>query len=73
MSPGRHTIRSIMARRLRQLRSAALREVIARPEIQNHLELLRNYLNREFWKQSRINEVAALWASVNWPGLLAPG
>lgn len=62
-----------MARRLRQLRSAALREVIARPEIQNHLELLRNYLNREFWKQSRINEVAALWASVNWPGLLAPG
>ena len=44
----------------------------ASPEIQNHLELLRNYLNREFEKQSRINEVAALWASVNWPGLLAP-
>jgi squalene-hopene/tetraprenyl-beta-curcumene cyclase len=44
----------------------------ADPTIQSRLGLLRNYLNREFDRQSPINQVVALWASVNWSGLLAP-
>lgn len=42
----------------------------SRPEIREHLESLRQYLNREFPKQSPINDVVLLWASVRWPGLL---
>ncbi|MGD0697023.1 MAG: hypothetical protein ABSB82_19570 [Terriglobia bacterium] len=42
------------------------------PAIQNHLELLRDYLNREFAAQTTINHEVLLWASARWPGLLAP-
>jgi squalene-hopene/tetraprenyl-beta-curcumene cyclase len=42
------------------------------PGIQNNLKLLRDYLNREETKQSPINQVVLLWASVKWSGLLAP-
>jgi squalene-hopene/tetraprenyl-beta-curcumene cyclase len=44
----------------------------ARLEIQNHIEMLREYLNRERAAQTTINRVALLWASVKLPGLLAP-
>jgi hypothetical protein len=40
------------------------------PEIRGRIEWLRQYLNREFAKQSPINQVVVLWASVNWPDLL---
>lgn len=40
------------------------------PEIQNRLQLLSDYLNREFAKQSPLNQAVVLWASVHWPGLL---
>lgn len=40
------------------------------PDIQPKLSLLRDYLNREFEKQSTINHVALLWASVRVPGLI---
>ena len=42
------------------------------PRIQKHLSLLRDYLNREYPRQSSINHVVLLWASVNWPGLIQP-
>jgi len=44
----------------------------ATPEIQNHLVLLREYLRREYAKQSPINRVVVLWASAKLPGLLLP-
>ena len=42
-----------------------------RPEIQNHLSMLREYLNREYAAQTTVNRVALLWASLRVPGLLA--
>jgi squalene-hopene/tetraprenyl-beta-curcumene cyclase len=39
----------------------------ARPEIQNHIEMLREYLNRERAAQTTINRVALLWASAKLP------
>jgi len=44
----------------------------ARPEIQNHLNMLRDYLNRECVAQTAINRVTLLWASAKVPGLLEP-
>src|SRR5947209_17996320 len=44
----------------------------ARPEIQNSLKLLREYLNRESAAQTTINRVVLLWASAKVPGLLEP-
>jgi squalene-hopene/tetraprenyl-beta-curcumene cyclase len=44
----------------------------ARPEIQNNVKMLREYLNRKCAAQTTINRVALLWASVKLPGLLAP-
>lgn len=43
---------------------------LARPEIQNRLKLLREYLNRESATQTTINRVVLLWASAKLPGLL---
>lgn len=43
-----------------------------RPEIQDHLELLREYLLREYPNQSVINRAVLLWASAKVPGLLEP-
>lgn len=42
------------------------------PDIRRNLELLAGYLNREYPKQSPINQVILLWASGNWPGLITP-
>jgi squalene-hopene/tetraprenyl-beta-curcumene cyclase len=42
----------------------------ATPEVQGRLQQLREYLNREFAKQSPVNQAVVLWASGNWPGLL---
>jgi squalene-hopene/tetraprenyl-beta-curcumene cyclase len=44
----------------------------ATPEIQANLKLLRDYLDREYARQSPINQVVLLWASAKLPGLLAP-
>jgi len=44
----------------------------ARPEIQNNVKILREYLSRECAAQTTINRVALLWASAKLPGLLAP-
>jgi squalene-hopene/tetraprenyl-beta-curcumene cyclase len=44
----------------------------ARPEIQNNLKMLRDYLNRECAAQTTINRVVLLWASAKVPGLLDP-
>ena len=44
----------------------------ARPEIQNNVKMLREYVNRECAAQTTINRVALLWASAKLPGLLAP-
>ena len=44
----------------------------ARPEIQNNVKMLREYVNRECASQTTINRVALLWASAKLPGLLAP-
>ncbi len=44
----------------------------ARPEIQNNLKMLREYLNRECTAQTAINRVVLLWASAKVPGLLEP-
>ena len=40
------------------------------PKIQNNLQLLREYMDREYAAQSTINRVAVLWASVKLPGLI---
>ena len=42
------------------------------PEIQTHLNLLREYLRRQSATQSTINRVFLLWASTKLPGLLDP-
>ena len=42
----------------------------ARPEIQKHLKMLREYLNREAAAQTLINRAVLLWASAKLPGLL---
>lgn len=42
------------------------------PEIQKQLTSLRDYLNREFDKQSTINHADLLWAAARLPGLIAP-
>jgi squalene-hopene/tetraprenyl-beta-curcumene cyclase len=42
------------------------------PEIQTNLELLREYLDREYATQSLADRVVLLWASTRLPGLLAP-
>ena len=44
----------------------------ARPEIQNNLKMLREYLNRESAAQTSINRAVLLWASAKLPGLLDP-
>jgi squalene-hopene/tetraprenyl-beta-curcumene cyclase len=43
------------------------------PQLQNNIKLLRDYLRREYPKQSLINRVALLWASTKMPGLIEPG
>ena len=43
-----------------------------KPEIQNNLNRLREYLNRERAAQTAINRAALLWASAKFPGLLEP-
>jgi squalene-hopene/tetraprenyl-beta-curcumene cyclase len=47
-------------------------DYLARPEIQNNLKMLREYLNRESAAQPAINRVVLLWASAKVPGLLQP-
>jgi len=42
------------------------------PENQHHLAMLRDYLNREYMKQSTLNRVSLLSASARWPDLLPP-
>jgi len=42
------------------------------PDIQTHLQLLQDYLNRESSLQSPLNRVFLLWASTKLPGLLQP-
>jgi len=42
------------------------------PEIQNNLKLLRDYLARNYSRQSLLNHVLLLWASTKLPGLLEP-
>src|SRR6266568_4649003 len=44
----------------------------ARPEIQNSLKMLGEYLNRECAAQTTINRAVLLWASAKVPGLLEP-
>ena len=44
----------------------------ALPEVQDHLNLLRAYLVREFPTQSLLNKTYALWASTKLPKLLEP-
>jgi len=44
----------------------------SRPEIQNNLKMLREYLNRQGAAQTPINRVVLLWASAKLPGLLQP-
>lgn len=43
------------------------------PEIQHNLEMLRDYLDREYAKQSTLNRVGLLLASIRWPDLLPLG
>jgi squalene-hopene/tetraprenyl-beta-curcumene cyclase len=42
----------------------------ASPDIQEHLKLLREYLQKGSDKQHLLNRVMLLWASSTWPGLL---
>lgn len=42
----------------------------ARPEIQDNVKMLREYLNRERAAQTAINRVDLLWASAKIPGLI---
>jgi squalene-hopene/tetraprenyl-beta-curcumene cyclase len=44
----------------------------AKPEIQNNLKLLREYLNQHCTAQTTINRAVLLWASAKVPGLLEP-
>jgi squalene-hopene/tetraprenyl-beta-curcumene cyclase len=41
-------------------------------EIRNNLEMLQQYLRRQYATQSTINRVGLLWASTELPGLLEP-
>lgn len=41
------------------------------PEIQSNLDLLRQYLNREYSRQTLLNQVSLLWASAKIPGILS--
>ncbi|MGH9741127.1 MAG: hypothetical protein ACRD51_02120, partial [Candidatus Acidiferrum sp.] len=43
-----------------------------RPKIQNNLQMLRQYLNRESTSQPLMNRAVLLWASAKLPGLLSP-
>ena len=43
-----------------------------RPEIQNNIEMMRDYLNHESAAQPTFNRAALLWASARLPGLLKP-
>ena len=42
------------------------------PKIQKNLNLLRDYLARDYSRQSLLNHVLLLWASTKLPGLLRP-
>ena len=44
----------------------------ARPQIQNNLTMLREYLNRESAAQTLSNRAVLLWASAKVPGLIKP-
>jgi len=44
----------------------------ARPEIQNNLKMLREYLNRESPAQTAGNRAVLLWASAKFPGIVEP-
>jgi squalene-hopene/tetraprenyl-beta-curcumene cyclase len=44
----------------------------AKPEIQNNLKMLREYLNRAYAAQTLSNRAVLLWASAKLPGLLEP-
>ena len=44
----------------------------ARPEIQNNLKMLREYLNREYAVETLSNRAVLLWASAKLPGLIEP-
>jgi len=44
----------------------------AKPEIQNNLKMLREYLNRAYAAQTLSNRAVLLWASAKVPGLLPP-
>jgi squalene-hopene/tetraprenyl-beta-curcumene cyclase len=44
----------------------------SRPEIQNRLTMLRDYLDREYSSQPLVNRITLLWASSKLPGLLTP-
>src|SRR5262249_7180544 len=43
------------------------------PDVRRGLELLREYLNREYARQSLSNRTAFLWASTAWPGVMDDG
>ena len=43
-----------------------------KPEIQNNLKMLREYVNREYAAQTLSNRAVLLWASAKLPGLLEP-
>lgn len=42
------------------------------PQVQPNLQILREYLNREYSKQTLLNRISLLWASAKIPGLLSP-
>jgi len=42
------------------------------PEIQQDLQLLREYLNREYATQTLLNRISLLWAAAELPGILKP-
>ncbi|HET9405817.1 MAG TPA: hypothetical protein VFO39_01125 [Candidatus Sulfotelmatobacter sp.] len=42
------------------------------PEIQDRMNLLRDYLEQKFETQSVLNHVVLLWAASKWPGLVSP-
>jgi squalene-hopene/tetraprenyl-beta-curcumene cyclase len=42
------------------------------PGIQQNLQLLRNYLHREYPNQTLLNRISLLWAAAKIPGILAP-
>ncbi len=50
----------------------APKQYLANPEIQGHLQSLREYLQRGYSAQSRNNQLFLLWASTKLPGLLQP-